>query len=555
MKRRDFIKMSSLASLSAVLGPNSLKAAAFSPLLLHSCVGINERVLVLIRLIGGNDGLNTIVPIDQYQAYQTLRPDLAIPDTGTDAYINLDATLPQQDQVGLHPILTPFKRLYDNGELSVIQGVMYDNQDRSHFKSTDLWMTGGDGTSANNNLGSGWVGRYLEEVYQNVVGNPTVYSTPLALQLAEKKPAILFDGHHHGHISTNLSGQDVGGYYSIINGIAGAPIANIPNSDHGDMLQYITNVARNANVYSQTISNAFNNGANSTSVTYPNHDLADQLKTVARLVHGGLQTKVFLVSLGGFDTHSNQVDATGGVQDPNGRHVRLLRALSESMEAFMNDIKALNIDQKFLTMTFSEFGRKVQQNGSHGTDHGGAAPMFAMGTCLNGGVIGTNVDLSEATPSNNYQITTKQFDYRAVYATVLQDWLGAGTTVVDQALMDNNNVAASYTTAKLGTLIDDTHKVDPSCYINRYVVAVDQPEVPDGITFYPVPARNFVNIELDHIITGKVIMTDTKGRMVLQKIVNNTNIVHLKFPALVAGVYIIVLETEDRRWTREIVVH
>ena len=153
MKRRDFIKLSSLASMSSVLLPNRLSAAS-SPLMLQSCAGVSDRVLVLVRLIGGNDGINTIVPIDQYAAYANLRPSIRVPDSGVDQYINLDSSLAVQDQVGLHPLLGPFKDLYDNGELTVIQGVMYDYQDRSHFKSTDLWMMGGDGTSLNNNPGS-----------------------------------------------------------------------------------------------------------------------------------------------------------------------------------------------------------------------------------------------------------------------------------------------------------------------------------------------------------------------------------------------------------------
>lgn len=551
MKRRDFVKISSFASLSSLFSPNSMKAAGFSPLLLQSCAGINDRVLVLVRLTGGNDGINTIVPIDQYGDYANLRPTIRVPDTGTDAYINLDPSLPMADQVGLHPNLTPFKQLYDNGELTVIQGVMYDSQDRSHFKSTDLWMMGGDGTPANNNIGSGWLGRYLEEAYQQVVGNPAVYSTPLALQLADKKPAILFEGHHHGHVGTNLSGQDVAGYYSVVSGIAGAPIANVPISDHGDMLSYIMDMERNSNIYSQKISNAFNNGTNS-SVNYPSFNLADQLKTVARLVSGGIQTKIFLVSLSGFDTHSDQVDATLGVT--SGRHAALFDHLSQSMKAFMDDIKALGIDQKFLTVTFSEFGRKVQENGSYGTDHGGAAPMFAMGTCLNGGVIGTNVDLTEATSSNNYQITTKQYDYRDVYATILQDWLGADTTVVDNTLFDNNNPGISYTSSKLNSLINNQYKVTPSCYITSFAVPVEEVDPAEQINFYPVPAQSFVNIEFGQSFTGKVSMTDTKGQLVLQKVVNNANTAYFNFGRVATGVYIFVFEGDQQTLTKEIVV-
>ncbi len=539
-----------MASLSSVLLPNNLSAAtAFSPLSLHSCAGINERVLVLIRLIGGNDGINTIVPLDQYADYATLRPTIRIPDTGTDTYINLDPSLPVGDQVGLHPIMTPLKSLYDKGELSVIQGVMYDDQDRSHFKSTDLWMMGGDGTAANNNPGSGWVGRYLEDVYQNIIGNPTLFNSPLALQFAEKKPALLFEGHHH-RVSTNLTGQDVAGYYSVVSGIGGAPIATIPNTHHGDLLDYIMNVEKNADTYSQTISTAFANGSN--SVTYPSFNLSDQLKTVARLVDGGIQTKVFLVSLGGFDTHSNQIDPTLGVKV--GRHSDLLDELAQSMEAFMDDIKALGLDDKILTATFSEFGRKVQENGSFGTDHGGAAPMFIMGSAVNGGVIGTNVDLSEANSTNNYQIQTKQHDYRDVYATILQDWLGADTSIVDTTLFDNNNPTVSYTSSKISSLINSQYKVNPTCYYSNIILDVEPIKKEDGIVFFPIPARKFVNIDFPTPLTGHLSMTDIKGNMVLQKTVTNQTSVTLHFGRITPGIYLILIKQGEQLLTKEIVV-
>lgn len=551
MKRRSFIKMSSMASLSSVFMPNGLSAAtAFSPYALHSCVGINERVLVLVRLIGGNDGINTIVPLDQYGDYANLRPTIKVPDTGSSSYINLDPSLPVADQVGLHPVLSPFKSLYDNGELSIIQGVMYEDQDRSHFKSTDLWMMGGDGTAANNNHGSGWVGRYLEDLYQGVVGNPSLFNAPLALQFAEKKPALLFEGHHH-RVSTNLTGQDVAGYYSVVSGVGGAPIATVPNSHHGDLLNYIMDVEKNADAYSQSISTAFANGSN--ALTYPTFNLADQLKTVARLVHGGIQTKVFLVSIGGFDTHSNQIDPTGGVTV--GRHADLLDELAQSMKAFMDDLKALGIADRVLTATFSEFGRKVQENGSYGTDHGGAAPMFIMGSGVNGGVIGTNVNLSEATSNNNYQIQTQQYDYREVYATILQDWLGADTSIVDATFFDNNNPTTSYTSSKIPSLIHNQYKVNANCYVNSISINVNKVEKEDGIVFFPIPAKKYVNIDFSTAFSGQITMTDVKGRLVLQKIVNNQTRVNLHFGSIVPGVYVILLQQGEQTLTKEIIVH
>ena len=174
-----------------------------------------------------------------------------------------------------------------------------------------------------------------ETSYPGAAGNPNVFASPLAIQLAEKKPAMLFHSDHTHGISTNLSGQDISGYYSVVSGVGGAPIINIPPGEHGDMLSYIMQIEQNSNVYSQAISTAFNAGNN--QANYPTYDLANQLKTVARLVHGGIQTKVFLVSLNGFDTHDAQVDPTIGTSA--GRHAELLTTLSQSIAAFFQDIQ------------------------------------------------------------------------------------------------------------------------------------------------------------------------------------------------------------------------
>ena len=551
MKRRDFIKYGSLASIGTAFLPNG-NCQTFSPLYLQSCAGINERVIVLIRLIGGNDGINTIIPIDQYSSYANLRPTIRIPDSGTDAYVNLDPTLPVQDQVGLNPALLPLKNLYDSGMMTVIQGVKYPNQDRSHFKSTDLWMSGGDGTNLNNNLGSGWLARFFESSYPGAAGNPNVYASPLAIQLAEKKPAMLFHSDHTHGISTNLSGQDVSGYYSVVSGIGGAPITNIPSSDHGDMLSYIMQVEQNSNVYSQAISNAFNAGNN--QATYPAFDLADQLKTVARLVHGGLQTKVFLVSLNGFDTHDAQVDPTTGTSA--GRHAVLLDTLSQSISAFFQDIQALGIEDKFLVSTFSEFGRKVQENGNYGTDHGGVAPMFIFGKGLSGGVLGTNVDLSEADQSNNYQIETMQYDYRSVFATIIQDWLGADTSIVDYTLFDNNDTTVTFTQSKLNSLISSNYKVTPNCYFNNFIITGTEKQVDNNLILYPNPAKDQVHIQFEDIQSGTLRLCTTMGRVVVEKRVKQSSTSSLYFGNLPAGHYFVHFNGQDGySITKEITVH
>ncbi|MEM6348222.1 MAG: DUF1501 domain-containing protein [Bacteroidota bacterium] len=414
MKRRNFLRNIGLAGAASPFMLNSIPMKAFAtPSLANSldCTSLRERVLVIVQLFGGNDGINTLVPIDQYSTYSSLRPNIAIPETGTGAYINLDTSLGLTDQVGLNPNMSEFKSMYDNGLLSVIQGVGYENHNRSHFKSTDLVMTGGDGTFANYSFDTGWMGRYLDHSFPGLAGySSPVMPDPLGIQLGNSESSLGF--HIKGEFGTsiNLSGQDLAGYYTLVSAIGGAPLANVPLSQYGQELAYAMAVEQSASNYSSRITSVFNNGSN--ALSYPNYGLANQLKTVARLISGGSKTKIFLVYKTGFDTHGNQLN----------RHTSLLTELSKSMKAFQDDLAALGIEDRVLTLTMSEFGRKAFENGNGGTDHGTLNSMFVMGSALKGGVYGTNLDLSvldDGAPLN------RQHDYRQVLTTLLQDWLGA----------------------------------------------------------------------------------------------------------------------------------
>ena len=221
-----------------------------------------------------------------------------------------------------------------------------------------------------------------------------------------------------------------------MSGLAGNPPENIPNSHYGTELQNIINVDALSNQYSQIISNSFSAGSNSVATTYPDSDLADQLKTVARLMRGGIQSKVFMVKIGGFDTHNDQNQASGDVQ---GKHYELMSELSGAIEAFMSDLNSDSLADDVLGITFSEFGRKAQENGSLGTDHGEVAPVFAFGKPVKSGVSGVNVDLSEAVSTNNFQIQSVQHDYRQTFATIMQDFLGSNDAMVDATFVGNMN--------------------------------------------------------------------------------------------------------------------
>lgn len=487
MNRRKFLRLSAPLAL-APLALDGISLRAFAPNSLMqqlSCEGVSDRVLVLVQLKGGNDGINTFIPIAQYDTYANLRPTIRIPATGTGAYIPLDNTLAAANQIGLHPAMTALKNLYDAGKVNIVQGVGYANQNRSHFKGTDIWLTGGDSTAENYNLTSGWMGRYLGYSYPGIGGNPTVdMPDPLGIQLGSSESSLGFHTADEHTASINLSGQDPSGFYSLVSEIGGAPIANVPNSEYGNELQFIMDVEQSISVYAERITSVFNAGTNSATV-YPDWRLADQLRTVARLISGGSRTKIYLTQLGGFDTHNVQIDPS----EPSiGIHATLLQELSESIKAFQDDLQALGLDDRVMTLTFSEFGRKAAENGNWGTDHGTLAPMMLFGKGVQAGVTGTNVNLGDL--ANDSQLQYQQYDYRQVFTTVLQDWLGAANDTINATLFED------YLSQKL-PLVANNYLVSPDCYLSAIANSIN-PDTANAATsaiaLYPNPVRGLAQL-------------------------------------------------------------
>ena len=479
MKRRNFIKLSASASVIG-LTPFQLQAALKSFMPYVECPDISNRKLVLINLAGANDGLNTIIPLNQYDIYSNLRPTIKVPISGVNKYINLDSTLPDNQQIGLNPALTGFKSLYDKSWLRIMQSVGYPSQNKSHFKSTDLYLTGNDGNSLLNGQDTGWIGRFMELYYPDLI----VETYPLAVEIGSNNTSLGFHAEEAHGLSLNISGQDPAGFYTVLNGLGGAPPLNIPDSDYGKQLEFITNIDSLSNTYAESISNAFNTGKN--DVSYPDSDLANQLKTVARLISGDLGSKVYMVRISGFDTHNAQVQ---GVGEALGKHHSLLTDLSGSMEAFINDLDSQNLADDVVGLTFSEFGRKAAENGNLGTDHGEIAPMFVFGKPVAGGVSGTNPDLTEATSSNNYQIQTVQYDYRQTFATLLQNYLGADDSIID-ATFFNHTLNDSFVNLRIEDLLKSEFDISKGC-----VASTNNPSKENkNWLVYPNPFRDVVNI-------------------------------------------------------------
>ena len=542
MKRRDFLKLSATTSAMGLL-PLELSAMLKS-VNIDSC-DISNRKLVLINLAGGNDGLNTIIPINDYDTYANLRPSIKISDSGTNSYLMLDNTLPDSQLIGLHPALTGFKSLYDKGWMRVLQSVGYPAQNKSHFASTDIYSTGNDGNSWSNGNESGWIGRFMETYYANELNN--LY--PLGVQIGSNKTSLGFHGEAEHGLAINISGQDPSGFYSELNGLGGTPPSVIPNSDYGLELQYIIDTDRLSNQYSQAISNAFNSGNNTSS--YPDTDLSNQLKTVARLISGGLETKIYIVRIGGFDTHNNQNEGANTIQ---GKHNDLLTEVSEAIEIFFNDLDSQSLSDDVVGLTFSEFGRKAKENGNFGTDHGEIAPMFVFGKPINGGVSGNNVDLSEATSDNNFQLKTVQFDYRQTFGTLLQNFLGSNDTVIDTAFFNYTN-NQSFTNSKINELIKDSFSVEADCYSQTLALDEFNPQTPYKEWFvYPNPVRNLLQVHSTKelaIIQYRVL--NNRSQIILQGTHHLKNgKLEVNIERLKSGVYFIQIISDGKKETHKI---
>lgn len=420
MKRRKFLSaLSAAAVVPAVLDGFSLKTFAASPLLSAlAAAADNDHVLVLIQLSGGNDGLNTVIPLDQYSQLSSARSNILIPSSQV-------LSLNGHPETGLHPSMTGLQQLYNNGKVNLVQGVSYPSPNFSHFRATDIWLTASD---ADQTLTSGWAGRYLDYEYPNYpAGYPNAtMPDPLAIEIG----SVVSLGLQGPAVSMGMSITDPTNFYNLINGIQDPA----PNTNYGRELTYIREVSQQSQAYTTVITNAANL-VTSQSPAYPTagtNSLADQLKIVARLVAGGLKTKIYMVSLGGFDTHSNQAD---NGSPTTGTHADLLSKLSAAIAAFQDDLNYLGVADRVVGMTFSEFGRRIISNGSFGTDHGVGEPMILFGNPVQSGILGTNpVIPANANVNDNIAM---QYDFRSVYSSVLNEWFCVPQTDLNQIMLQN----------------------------------------------------------------------------------------------------------------------
>lgn len=394
--RRDFLKTTSLLgfglTVPTFLGRTALAAEPAGKR------GAKDTILVVVQLTGGNDGLNTIIPFKD-PAYAKLRPTIQIPQ---------DQVRKINDSIGMHPALDGLAGLLQDRALCIVQGVGYPNPSQSHFRSMDIWHT----ASTKETLTEGWLGNTLKVApsgaFHIAAGNE---SAPLALNGAPARAPSITSLADFQLKTTAASSKDGQAQKRLIESAATMP------SSQPSLLDFVQKTALHTYASSQRLQEIGKNYE--PKEPYPQTGLANRLKLAAQLIDAGLGARIFYVCIDGFDTHANQGGATGA-------HANLWTEVSGAITAFFKDLSARGQRERVLVMTFSEFGRRAGENGSKGTDHGSGAPMLFVGGKVRPGVVGAHPSLTSLEMGN----LKHAVDFRQVYATVLDHWLGISSVQV-----------------------------------------------------------------------------------------------------------------------------
>lgn len=515
MKRRIFIKNSLSASLAPLfitgIGGQKLNASVL-PASFNPNIEFQDRCMVILYMAGGNDIINMSVPlntistsqfgeVDQYSAYEGIRQQTGIPFNDLIDMRGFGNSL--NTDLGLHPSMQSISDLYQNEKFKFIQRVGYQQVNGSHFSAESILLRGVDGTNNAALAKSGWVGRFLQDSYPAYKGIPFAEQPdPLGVVMSNPLKLGFHTAEEHQY-EMNLTNQNPGSFYNVISSVSGDRIGAFNGETCvGEMLQHAELVEKSTLVYSQRIQCVFDRGFNNPAAKYPTKtssddtltSLAAQLKTVARLLRGGSKTKIFMVSIGGFDTHANQVEQN---KTTTGKHAELLRDVADSLKAFQDDLSftdysGKSLSQNVLTVAFSEFGRKIRESG-FGTDHGTISTMFLMGDSVTPGVLGDNVNLVDTAAENSDvnihgapSESQVQFDYRMVYAKVLQQWFGANCSSLNNTFnideMANNQINFSDWS-------------NPYLNNNTFPDLLNLATIPENCVFPPPPATPHQAIE------------------------------------------------------------
>lgn len=395
--RREFLKQfgaASLVSLGATPPSFLARAAAANE------TKSDERILVLVQMAGGNDGLNTVVPFGRDEYYKA-RPGVGIAK---------NAVLKLNSELGLHPAMTGFKTLFDEGCLSIIQGVGYPHPDRSHFRSMDIWQSA---KPEKEDVSNGWLGRALDSTVAQHIGKVPglAFGTdklPLSLVASKINVPTVRDVKGYQLQLGPGSESSLKAHREALERIASRDAVS------GSDLDFLRRTARTAWSSAEKLKQI--SASYKPATAYPGNALGQKLRTVAEIISGDMGTRMFFVNLDGFDTHSQQANS----------HQALLTELSSAITAFVGDLKGHGLADRVMVATFSEFGRRVAENGSLGTDHGAASQMFVISPKCQAGIIGVHPSLTDL-DDGDLKFHT---DFRSVYATLLDRWLGIASEPV-----------------------------------------------------------------------------------------------------------------------------
>jgi len=540
--RRSFLQALGIAgSGSLMLGSNMLTASAPSPLTAAIASAEGDGILILIRLSGGNDGLSTVIPIEQYDTYANARPNIYIPES---------KIIKLTDEFGIPSYMQGLEGLWGEGQFKAVHGVGYENQSLSHFTGSDIYANTDLTTTGFSGLNTGWMGRYFENLYPEYLINPP--AAPAAIQIGNFGN-LIFQGEetNYAFVTSNIDQleeiAESGVQYSLDPQLFG-------DCMYSDQLRFLRGVANTTYEYSGLIHAAYERGQN--QVEYQDNNFARQLALLARLIKGNLGTKVYMISMGGFDTHGNQPLA----------HERLMTNLSIAVKNFYEDLTFTQQDEKVLSMTFSEFGRRIFENGSNGTDHGKAAPTLFFGSGLNGSAfVGDHPALDSPNSRGNLEYT---MDFRDLYATVLAEWLCVPIPLVEQHLLGH-----PYNPVNLGFNCSGTEFADIPYSDEPFTPPVPGEEgefVPptaellDGIVhrpFYPTESNPHIHVELPFTAHVDITLFNILGQKVAtlynEMMFEGTLELNVRDRVprhLATGKYIYRIDVQDRRMAKSIMV-
>jgi len=506
--RREFLGLTSMwTSLGLLMGNTPVLASHMHPMLSYLQGLETERVLVLIQLNGGNDGLNTVIPL-QNDVYYQKRPKLAI-SSGKSFMLN--------KEYGLNTGLKSLEPFWKEGKMGILRNVGYPDPNMSHFRSTDIWVTGSDSDEYEN---SGWIGRFMDAQFPET--GATLRTYPVAVQIGTNQ-SLIFQN-KTSPMSMNLS--DPGMFERLSREGKAYAVNGAPSNAFSHEQAWIRKLANQSYTYAGAVHQASKNSSN--EVAYPprsqSGDLGVNLSIVARLIKGGLKSRIYLVSLNGFDTHVNQFN----------QHEALLKNLGDSVTAFYADLAKQGLSNKVLTMTFSEFGRTLRENGSEGTDHATGAPLFLFGDEVNGGFYGKAPDLVNLDERGEIKF---DLDYRHIYSTVLKDWFGISeqrTNAIQKKPFSTMDLIRTPITTRVNDQ-DDTPQT--------FVLRQNYPN-----PFNPTTRISYTLMETQPV---RLFVVDLNGRVVRQltDAIQSAGNYELTFDGrgLASGVYMLVLQTPNQR--------